>query len=29
MPNPYRFGGVWGYMTDPSGLVQLGARFYP
>jgi len=27
--NPYRFGGAWGYMTDPSGLLQLGARFYP
>jgi RHS repeat-associated protein len=26
--NPYRFGGAWGYMTDPSGLLQLGARFY-
>ena len=24
-PNPYRFGGAWGYMTDPSGLQQLGA----
>ena len=23
--NPYRFGGAWGYMTDPSGLQQLGA----
>ena len=27
-PNPYRYGGAWGYMTDPSGLQQLGARFY-
>jgi len=27
-PNPYRFGGAWGYMTDPSGFLQLGARFY-
>jgi len=27
-PNPYRFGGAWGYMTDPSGLLQLGARYY-
>jgi RHS repeat-associated protein len=27
-PNPYRFGGEWGYITDPSGLLQLGARFY-
>jgi RHS repeat-associated protein len=27
-PNPYRFGGAWGYITDPSGLLQLGARFY-
>lgn len=26
--NPYRYGGAWGYMTDPSGLQQLGARFY-
>ena len=24
----YRFGGAWGYVTDPSGLLQLGARFY-
>jgi len=24
----YQFGGAWGYMTDPSGLLQLGARFY-
>ena len=29
IPNPYRFGGAWGYITDPSGLLQLGARFYP
>jgi len=27
-PNPYRFGGAWGYITDPSGLLQLGARYY-
>jgi RHS repeat-associated protein len=27
-PNPYRFGGAWGYMTDPSGLLQPGHRFY-
>jgi len=29
-PNPYRFGGEWGYITDTpgSGLLQLGARFY-
>jgi RHS repeat-associated protein len=27
-PNPYRFGAAWGYITDPSGLLQLGARFY-
>lgn len=20
--NPYRYGGAWGYMTDPSGLLQ-------
>jgi len=26
--NPYRYGGAWGYITDPSGLQQLGARFY-
>jgi len=26
--NDYRFGGAWGYMTDPSGLLQLGHRFY-
>jgi RHS repeat-associated protein len=26
--NPYRFGGAWGYMTEGSGLLQLGARFY-
>jgi RHS repeat-associated protein len=26
--NPYRYGGAWGYITDPSGLLQLGARFY-
>ena len=22
------FGGAWGYITDPSGMLQLGARFY-
>jgi RHS repeat-associated protein len=27
-PNPYRFVGASGYLTDPSGLQQLGARFY-
>ena len=29
-PNPYRFGGAWGYVTDTPGssLLQLGARFY-
>ncbi len=27
-PNPCRYGGAWGYITDPSGLLQLGARFY-
>jgi RHS repeat-associated protein len=26
--NPYRFGGAWGYITDPSGMLQLGARSY-
>ncbi len=26
--HPYRFGGAWGYTTMPSGLEQLGARFY-
>jgi len=26
--NPYRYGGAWGYITDPSGMLQLGARFY-
>ncbi len=26
--NPYHFGGAWGYITDPSGLLQLGARYY-
>ncbi len=24
----YQYGGAWGYITDPSGLLQLGARFY-
>ncbi|UCC68811.1 MAG: RHS repeat-associated core domain-containing protein, partial [Armatimonadota bacterium] len=27
-PNPYRFGGAWGYVTEPSGLLHLGQRFY-
>jgi RHS repeat-associated protein len=27
-PNPYRYVGASGYITDPSGLQQLGARFY-
>jgi RHS repeat-associated protein len=27
-PNPYRYGGAWGYISDPSGLEQLGERFY-
>jgi RHS repeat-associated protein len=27
-PNPYRYGGAWGYISDPSGLQQLGHRFY-
>ena len=27
-PNPHRFGAAWGYITDPSGLLQLGQRFY-
>ena len=27
-PNPYRFGAGWGYMTDPSGFLRLGARYY-
>jgi len=27
-PNPYRFGGAWGYITDPSGMLQLGVRYY-
>jgi len=26
--NDYRFGGAWGYLTDSSGLLQLGHRFY-
>ena len=26
---PYRLGGDWGYQTDPTGLLQLGAWFYP
>ena len=27
-PNPYRFGGAWGYITDASGMLQLGTRYY-
>jgi RHS repeat-associated protein len=27
-PNPYRYGGAWGYINGVSGLQQLGARFY-
>ena len=27
-PNPYRYGAAWGYITDPSGFLQLGARYY-
>jgi len=27
-PNPYRFGGAWGYIADPSGMLHLGVRFY-
>jgi RHS repeat-associated protein len=27
-PNPYRYVGAAAHMTDPSGLQQLGARFY-
>ena len=27
-PNPYRYGGAWGYITDPSGVLQLGVRHY-
>ncbi|NIN69495.1 MAG: hypothetical protein GTO63_33385, partial [Anaerolineae bacterium] len=26
--NIYKYGGAWGYITDPSGMLQLGARFY-
>jgi len=26
--NAYRFGAAWGYLTGPSGLLQLGARVY-
>ncbi len=26
-PNPYRFGAAWGYITDPNGFLQLGARY--
>ncbi len=25
-PNPYHYAGAWGYITDPSGFEQLGAR---
>jgi RHS repeat-associated protein len=24
----YQYGAEWGYITDPSGMLQLGARFY-
>jgi len=27
-PERSRRGGAWGYITDPSGMLQLGARFY-
>jgi len=27
-PNSYRFGAAWGYVTDPSGFLQLGERHY-
>ena len=27
-PNSYRYGAAWGYITDPSGFLQLGARYY-
>ncbi len=27
-PNPYRYGAAWGYITDPNGFLQLGARYY-
>ncbi len=26
--NYLRYGGAWGYFTEPSGLQQLGYRFY-
>ena len=26
--SPHRYGGAWGCVSDPSGLQQLGARFY-
>jgi len=26
--NPYKYDAAWGYITDPSGFQQLGARFY-
>ena len=26
--NLYTYGGAWGYITDSSGLLQLGARFH-
>ena len=25
---PYRWGAAWGYLRDPSELVQMGARWY-
>jgi len=27
-PTPFRYGGAWGYKTDPSGILHLGAREY-
>jgi len=27
-PNPYRYDAAWGYLSDGSGLQQLGYRFY-
>ncbi len=26
--NIYKYGGAWGYITGPSGMLQLGARLY-
>jgi len=26
--NPYKYDAAWGYISDPSGFQQLGARFY-